>query len=218
MKKNILVIGLGRFGLAVAKSLTQMNNNIFAVDISEEQVEKASAFTKLCAVCDASKMDVLEEIGAKNFQTAIVSVGNLESTFLTIANLSELGIENIIVRLENNEYENICRRLGATDIIIPEVAAARSLAHEVIGDSILDYYEITDEYGIVQIGISSKFESASLIDLDIRNKFDVNIVGIIRDKDFFIPKGIDLIEPNDVVLVVGKASKISKFEKTINSD
>ena len=216
MKKKILVIGLGRFGLSIAKTLSNMNVDILAIDKENEPVEKASEFLQYCEVCDSSKKDVLEEINAASFSTAIVAIGNLEATFLTVAALSELGVKNIYVRAESNDYENILTKLGATNIIIPETAAATSLAHEVVSQSVLDYYEISKDYGVVKVEIPDSFESDTLIKLDIRNRFDVNIVGIIRKEKFFIPKGTDKIEPGDVVLIVGKDDKITKFESDIN--
>jgi trk system potassium uptake protein TrkA len=218
MKKKILVIGLGRFGLATARTLSEMNVDVLAIDIDQDRVEKAAEFLQYCEICDSSKMDVLEEIDAKSFETAIVSVGSLQATFLTVANLSEIGIPKIVVRMETSEYENVIRKLGATDIIIPELSAATSLAHEVVSKNVLDYYELSKDYGVVQVKIGEFFESHTLIDLDLRNRFDVNIVGIIRDKKFFIPKGIDTIEPNDTVLVVGKDDKIARFETEINNE
>lgn len=216
MKKKFLVVGLGRFGLAMAKSLEAMNNEVLAIDITQSRVERASEYIHFCEVCDASKKDFLEEIDASSFETAIVSVGKLEDTFLTVANLNELGVKRIYVRLETDEYINIVKKLGATEVIIPEEAAATSLAHEVSIDNIIDYYEITKEYGIVQVKISTKFVATSLIDLDIRNVFDVNIVGILRNDEFFIPKGTDLIEPSDVILVVGKQEKIVRLQNKLN--
>lgn len=216
MRRKFLVIGLGRFGMQVAKALNEMNSDILAIDIESNRVEKASEFLSYCEICDASKMEVLKELNAQSFDTAIISIGSLEATFLTIANLNELGVERIIVRLETDEYANICKKLGASEIIIPEEAAASSLAHGVMSDNILDYYEINDNYGVVQVRINESFTPKNLIDLDIRNRFDVNIVGIIRGKDFFIPKGVDTINPLDIVLVVGKQNKISKFEREMN--
>ncbi len=218
MKKKFLVIGLGRFGLAVAKALDERGNNVLAIDIDPQRVEKASEFLQYVEICDSSKLDVLEAIDAQSFSTAIVSVGSLQSTFLTVANLSELGIKRVYVRVENEDYNNVLKRLGATDIIIPEESAAISLSHEVVSQNILDYYEINEKYGVVQVLISDNFESKTLIDLDIRNNYDVNIVGIIRKKDFFIPKGVDTINPQDIVLVVGTEQKIEKFEQEINED
>lgn len=216
MKKKILVIGLGRFGLNIVKCLTNMNADLLAIDIDQERVEMASEYTQYCEICDTTKLDVLEEIDASSFETAIVAIGSLQSTFLTVANLSEMDVKRIYVRLESSEYENVIRKLGATDIIIPEISAASSLAHEIVSKNVLDYYEIDKQFGIVQVFIKESFESKTLIDLDLRNKYDINIVGIIRNDKFFIPKGTDTINPKDTILVVGKDSSVMKFESDIN--
>lgn len=212
-KKKVLVIGLGRFGLNIAKSLTDVGTDVLGIDIESSRVEMASEFLPFCEICDTSKLDVLEELNASTYDCAIVSIGNLQSTFLTVANLSELKVERIIVRLESSEYENVLRKLGATDIIIPEISAANSLAHEIISNNILDYYQIDDDYGVVQVFINEHFEAKTLIELDLRNKYDVNIVGILRNKKFFIPKGTDTINPLDTILVVGRDKNIAKLEE-----
>ncbi|MCR5787268.1 MAG: TrkA family potassium uptake protein [Acholeplasmatales bacterium] len=217
MKKKILVIGLGRFGLNVVKSLTNMNADFLAIDIDQERVAMASEFTQYCEICDTTKLDVLEEIDAASFETAIVAIGSLQSTILTVANLSELGVKRIYCRLESSEYENVIRKLGATDIIIPEISAATSLSHEIVSRNVLDYYEIDKQFGIVQVLIKNEFEPKTLIELDLRNKYDVNIVGILRDDKFFIPKGTDTINPSDTILVVGKNAAVMRFESDINS-
>ncbi len=217
MRKKIMIIGLGRFGLACARSLVKQDVDVIAMDIDKERVEMASDFLQYVQICDTTKLDVLEEAGASSFEIAIVSIGSLQATFLTVANLSELGVKRIYVRLESNEYENVIKKLGATDIIIPEISAATSLSHEVASNNVLDYYEIDKNFGIVQISVKESFEPKTLIELDIRNTYGVNIVGIIRENTFFVPKGTDTINPLDVVLVVGKDKNVSKFENNINS-
>lgn len=212
-KKKVLVIGLGRFGLNIAKSLADLGTDVLGVDIESSRVEIASEFLPYCEICDTSRIDVLEEINASSYDCAIVSIGNLQSTFLTVANLSELKIKKIVVRLESNEYENVVKKLGATDIVIPEIACANSLAHEILSNSILDYYQIDEDYGVVQVAIKSHFKPQTLIELDLRNKYDVNIVGILRNKKFFIPKGTDTINPLDTILVVGRDKNIAKLEE-----
>ena len=101
-------------------------------------------------------------------------------------------------------------------VIVPEEDAGIELAKKVVSDSILDYYQVDKEYGVVQISIPNNFKEQSLIELDARNKFDVNIVGVIRNKSFFIPKGQDKVQPNDVIMVVGKSNKIIKFDNYVN--
>ena len=130
--------------------------------------------------------------------------------------VKELGVKKVTVRIDETKYENLLKRVGADAVIVPEEDAGIELAKKVVSDSILDYYQVDKEYGVVQIAIPNNFKEQSLIELDVRNKFDVNIVGVIRSKSFFIPKGQDKVLPNDVIMVVGKSNKIIKFDNYIN--
>ena len=103
-------------------------------------------------------------------------------------------------------------RVGATEIIDSELSAGRRLARKLISDNVLDYYNITDDYGVYEIKVSPTFESTKLIDMDVRNKFDVNLLLIKRGKETFSPKADTVIYPNDVIIIIAKHNKVSKFE------
>lgn len=219
MKKSFLVIGLSRFGLSVVQSLTDLGAEVIAVDINEEAVKKVAEYTEHCFICDGVVIEDLKAIGANNVDHAIVTIGGkLDSTILTYMNLRDLGVKRITVRIDDERYIEILKRLGATEFISPENTAGNTLANQIIGNSVLEYYYIDKKYGISKIQVSSKFKAIQLLDLDSRNKFDVNIVGIIRNNNFFIPKETDSIEPNDIILVIGRNSKMVKFEQKINKE
>ena len=214
MKKTIAVIGLGRFGLSIVKTLSTLNCDVIAVDINVDCVTKAADYIEHCVVCDATKKASLKEIGVANVDHAIVAIGNdLQATILSTINLKELGVNHITVRIDDEEFASLMERLGATDVIIPEEASAAGLANQIMSDSLLDYYNIDQEYGVAQIKIPSDFVETTLIDMDIRNKFDVNIVGIIRNDKFFIPKGTDSVKQDDVLMICGKRNKILKVDR-----
>ena len=107
-------------------------------------------------------------------------------------------------------------RLGADEIIIPEESAGSMFARQIMSDTILDFYSVDKDYAVVQMSVKSSFKEVTLGDLNARNEFDINIVGITRNGKFFLPKGNDKIQPNDVVMVVGKTTKINKFDRRIN--
>lgn len=217
MGKNYMVIGLGRLGTSIVKELSLHTKDIIGVDVDEACVNQVSEYIEQCFVCDSTKKRILEEIGAKNIDHAVVAIGNnLQATILTTINLKELGVKYITVRVDDSEYSNVLERLGADDVLIPEDDAGRQYAKQILSDTMLDYYSIDQEHAIVQIAIPHDFEEHSLLELDYRNKYDINIVGIIRSGKFFLPKGSDTIKPLDAILVVGRNLKITKFDKAIN--
>lgn len=221
MKKSFLVIGLGRFGSNVAKTLVALNCDVLAVDINEEAVQAVSKVVgQHCIVADTSKASVINEIMGKNVvDHAVVGIGNnLQASILTIVNLKNIGVPKITVRADMEAHRELYMMVGATEVVVPEEASAISLANQIQSDSTLDYYNLSKEYAIVKISVGDNFQSKSLIELNIRNAFDVNIVGIIKNNgEFFIPRGTDLITPKDIVVAVGTRQKLKKFDGFLNS-
>ncbi len=217
-KKNFLIIGLGRFGSMVAKTLELLKCDVLAVDNDEDIVSSISNYVSHCVIADSTKLNVLVDLNAASFDHAVVAIGNnLQASILTVLNLKKLGVKNITVRADNEDFKEVFENLGVTEVIIPEEVSAISLANQITSNSILDYYYISDDYGIYKVSVGENFTSKSLIELDVRNTFDVNIVGIIRDDLFYIPKGTDVLNALDVVVVVGKKNKIKKFDSFLNA-
>ncbi len=217
-KKSFMVIGLGRFGLAIVKTLAEMKADILAIDINEDCVAQANEFTDACVIGDATKINVLKQIGISNIDHAVVAIGNnLQATILATINLKELGVKKITVRVDDEQYESVMQRLGATDTIIPEEASAISLANHISSDNVLDYYKVTNDYSLLQIKLKHDM-AKTLIEMDVRNKFEVNVVGVIRGGDFFIPRGNDKLKKDDVMLVIGILKSIVEFDSFVNDN
>ncbi|MFA6661609.1 MAG: TrkA family potassium uptake protein [Bacilli bacterium] len=217
MKKSFIVIGLGRFGLSIVKTLEELKSDVVAIDIDENAVAKAADYTDNCVVCDSTNKAALVELGVSNIDHAVVAIGNnLQATILTVINLSELGVKRISVRIDHEDYKLVMKRIGATDVIIPEEVSAISFANQIVSNCILEYYRIDKNYGIVKIVVGANYKPTKLVDMDTRNAYGVNIIGIIRSDNFIQPTANDTIDASDVLLVFGKTPDISKFEQNIN--
>lgn len=217
MKKSFLIVGLGRLGLSIVEELAKQNVEIMAIDTNEEAVIKASELIDHCLICDATSESALNQLSLDDISHAIVTIGsNIQATILTTILLREKGVKKISVRIDDDYYEKIMYKIGADEVIFPERIAGIRYANSVLSDSITDYFNIADDYGIVQIRINDSFKPQTLIELDSRNKYDVNIISIKRNKKVFIPKGSDTINPKDEILVIGKTQKINKFNSSIN--
>lgn len=218
MKKSFLVIGLGRFGSSVATTLAKSNCDVLAMDISEEAVANVAKNVLHSVIADSTKISVLEKLGAKNVDHAVVAIGNnLEASILTIVNLKTIGVKKITVRADNEKYKEIFMLIGATDVVVPEEDFGEAIGNQIKSDSILDYYLITDNHAMAQINVSRDFEGKNLKELDLRNEFSINIVGIIRDEKFFIPLWSDTLNKGDVVVVAGKDKDINKIDVFLNN-
>ena len=217
MKKTFVVIGLGRFGFNVAKTLAEMNSDVLAIDVNEESVRNISKYVEHCVITDGTKFDALNELGVGQIDHAVVAIGNnLQASVLTVVNLKKLNVRLITVRADDVSQKELFYMLGATEVIIPEEASAISLANQIMSDSILDYYEISKDFVMVKISVGKNFERKTIMEMNIRNVFEVNIVGIIKDRELYIPHGTDVIEPNNIMVVSGNKNNINKFDEFLN--
>lgn len=221
MKKKIfMIIGLGRFGSYVAKTLVSMNAEVLAVDKNMDVVQAMYKEIPNCVGCDTANINALKELDIKSVDHAIVAIGsNLQDSILTITNLKTLGVERITVRADQASYKQIYSLLGATEVIIPEEATAISLANQVTSDTMLDYKELGADYALVNVNVGINIEK-TLMKLDLRNQFGINIVGIQKQgvaENFYIPRGTDKIDKGDVVVCVGKKGDIKKFDDFLNN-
>lgn len=217
MKKTFMIIGLGRFGSCIAKELVQNKCDIIAIDKDEKSVRDISKYVNNCVIADSTSLNVLTDLDASKVDHAVIAIGNnLQASILSIINLKKLGVKKITVRADDLTYKEVFEALGATDVIVPEESSAISLANQIMSDSVLDYYGVSADYAMVKVIVGKQFVPKNLIELNLRALFDVNIVGIIREGKFFIPKGTDTINPDDVVVVVGTGSKINKLDDFFN--
>lgn len=216
-KKSFAIIGLGRFGMEIVKTLTQLKCDLIAIDLDESRVSKASEYVNHCVICDSTKKINLKDLGVGTVDHAVVAIGNnLTATILTTINLKELGVKKVTVRVDEEEYVAVMERIGADDVIFPEEASAISLANQIISNNVLDYYRVNKDFGVVQIKVNENFEEKSLIELRARELFDINIIGITRNKKFFLPKGTDMVKPDDTIMVIGKQENVVNFEQFIS--
>ncbi len=222
MKKNIAVIGLGRFGVNLCESLSKMKVDVIALDVDEKRVRKASQFIKNSFVCDCTSESALKELGLQNVEHAIIAFGQNESdtlvnTIVTTILLNSLGVKEITVRLDDEIYENALRKIGATNIINPMKVASDRVAIKVAATNFVDYFKINDEYNVIELMAPKNMTEISLIDLNAPKKFGANIVLIKRDEQLVTPKASDIIMPNDEIYIFGKeeaAKKLIAYLKT----
>jgi len=218
MKKSFVVLGLGRFGLSLIEELSRHNVDVIGVDTNIENVTKASELIDTVFVCNTTDEAALNELGIRNVDHAFVAYGsNLQATIMTTIILKEMGIKKITVRVDDEYYASVLKKLGADEVITPQKLAGRRLANKAISDNFIDYFEIKSEYGIVEISVANNIEPLNIHALDPRNNYDVNLLLIQRGNRLFSPKGTDDIMPNDHLFIFGLTPKISRFDQIIHS-
>ena len=216
-KKSFAVIGLGQFGISVVEELVGNCADVIAIDTDEEAVKKVSSILPTVAVANATDEESLKELGIKDVDSAIVAFGShIESSILTTVILKELGVKSIIVRVDDAYYLPIMKKLGATEVIMPQKAAGIALANRLGNEDFKDFYKLDDKYSVVSIVINSAYVPQQLKDLGSKDKFGVNIVLINRNGRAFVPGGNDSILPDDTIFVVGGTKEIRVFRESIN--
>ena len=216
-KKSFAVIGLGQFGISVVEELVGNGMDVIAIDSEEEAVKKISNLLPTVAVANATDKESLEELGIKDVDAAIVAFGShIEASIITTVILKELGVKSIIVRVDDTYYQSILKKLGATEVIMPQKAAGIALANRLGNEDFKDFYKLDDRYSVVSIVINTAFVPQQLKDLGSKDKYGVNVVLIKRNGRSFVPGGNDSILPDDTVFVVGGTKEIRNFREAIN--
>lgn len=218
MKKSFAVLGLGRFGLKLVEELSNHNVDIIATDIIEENVVKASEFISNAFVCDSTNEAALKELGVGNVDHAIIAFGsNMQNSILTTIILKEMGVPKITVRVDDEFFVPVMKKLGATDIVSPQKIAGIRLANKIVSDTFVDYFNINSEFSVAEISIEDDIKPLNIQDLNPRNNFEVNLLLIERGNESFSPKGADSVLPKDHIYVFGTTNKIAKFTHFVNS-
>ena len=216
-KKSFAVIGLGQFGISIVEELVDNGMDVIAIDSSEEAVKRISALLPTVAVANATDDEALKELGIKDVDAAIVAFGShIESSVLTTVILKELGVKSIIVRADDPYYVPILKKLGATEVIMPQKAAGIALANRLGNEDFKDFYKLDDKYSVVSIVINSAYVPQQLKDMFSKDKYGVNIVLIMRNGRSFVPGGSDSLLPDDTIFVVGGTKEIRLFREAIN--
>ena len=217
--KQYLVIGLGRFGTSVAKTLYEAEKNVLAIDIDEELVqEKIDAnIIKNAVIGDPSDEKVLKDIGAENFDVAFICIEDIEASVMIALNLKELGIKTIIAKAINKKHGKILIKVGATEIVYPEEHMGKRIAELTIDTDIKERLKFSDNFVLVEVKAPSTFWNNSLINLDVRNKHNINIVGIKKAQEEFIPNPTAniVIEEGDILMIITDKKSVEAFNKLI---
>jgi trk system potassium uptake protein TrkA len=210
-----MVIGLGRFGSQVARELCRLGCQVLAVDMDSDLVSQIANDVTHAAVADGQDKEVLRALGAKEFDCAIVAIGDdLAASVLITMNLQELGVPQIICKAHGETHRRVLEKLGADRVLIPEQEQAARLARSLASHNLLDYIELSEEYGIVEVPAPISWKGKSLKELNVRAKLGVNILAIRRGGKINVSPGADFtFEDQDVVVVLGDSAALKRVQK-----
>lgn len=214
-EKRIRVIGLGRFGGSIVRELIEQGADVMAIDKFSDRVDEFASIATQAIVADTTDESVLKSLGIRNFEHVIVAIGeDIQSSILTTLMLKEIGVNKITVKAQNDYHEKVLRKIGADQVVHPERDMGIRIANHMISNNVLDYLELSDEHSIMEIIANEFLAGSTLIDLDIRANYGINIVAIKRGTEILVsPQATEEILLNDILIVIGADSDIIRFEK-----
>jgi trk system potassium uptake protein TrkA len=215
MKKQVLVVGLGRFGTSLAKTLSMLGCQVMAIDSRQENVEALADNVTQALQMDASDEQAFKQIGAGNFDVAVVATGGDQNASVIVTLMcKEVGIPLVVAKANSELHAKILYKIGADKVVFPERDMGVRVARTLFSQSVLDLIELTDDYSIIEIRAPKSWVGKSLIDLDLRSRFNLNVVAIKTKEDVFtVPGGTDVFQEGDVVVLIGNTRSIERVEK-----
>ncbi len=210
-----VVIGLGNFGNAIATTIANAGGDVIAIDKDPLLVQEISDSVPNAVCADSRDIELLKEAGVQDADVVIVAMGShLESSVITILNLKELGIKNVIAKANNERYKYVMERIGADSVIQPENEMGQRVAISLINPKIIDIYQMTNDYAIMEIKVPELWCNRPLGTLNIREIYGVNIIGFRRENEKNVCTNVTkdtVLEKNDYLVVAADASRISSL-------
>ncbi|MEJ9282408.1 TrkA family potassium uptake protein [Ureibacillus thermosphaericus] len=213
MRKDFVVIGLGRFGGSICRELVRLGADVMAIDSSSDRVEEFSKIATHAVIADSTDEEALKSLGIQNFEHVIVAIGDdIQASILTTLIIKELGVPQVTVKAQNDYHAKVLQKIGADLIVHPERDMGIRIANNIMSSNVLDYLELSDEHSIMEIKSNHRIAGYSIKDLDIRANYGINIIGIKRGEQIIIsPSADEKILLDDILLVIGAVVDINRF-------
>lgn len=210
---SFAVIGLGRYGFSVARTLGNAGVDVLACDRNEDRVEDVSSYVTKAMVCDCTDEDVLKDLGLKNVDVVIIAIGsNIEASIITTLMVKELGAKFIVSKANNKSHAKVLAKIGANRIVFPEKDMGIKTAQSFISPNFMEMINLQDDYSIAEIKVPESWIGKSLVELNLRKKYVLNVIGISVKGD--VSLAIDPEEPlkkDTILFIIGNIDDINKI-------
>lgn len=216
MSKQYAVIGLGRFGTSVARTLFKLGQEVLAIDTDEDRLRYVAEEVTHTLLADTTDASVLKSIGITNFDVVIVAIGeNVQANIMTTLLLKELGVPYVVAKALNKMQGRVLEKVGADRVVYPERDMGKRVAHNLVAPNLVDYIELSAGFRICEIIAQKDMDGRSLKDLNIRAKFNVNVILIKRvsGEVLFSPGPDDVIRMGDVLVLAGEKEALNRLEQ-----
>ncbi|EST55229.1 potassium transporter Trk [Brevibacillus panacihumi W25] len=213
--KQFAIIGMGRFGSSVARTLYELDFEVMGIDENEERINENIQYVTHAVVADTTDERALKELGIRNFDVVVVAIGvDIQASILTVLTLKELGVKKIVAKAQNERHGQVLYKVGADRVVFPERDMGVRVAHNLISANVLDFIELAEDYSVAEVMVSPRMVGKSLRQLNLRALYEVNVIAIKSGDKFNItPNPDDLIQVGDVLVVIGNNKDLQTFEE-----
>jgi trk system potassium uptake protein TrkA len=216
-KKQIAVLGLGRFGSSVARTLQALGHEVLGVDADPDLVEMLSHELTHTTVCDCTDEDALRALGLRNFDCAVVAIGHdVQASILATVLVKEIGVPLVVAKAANDLHGRTLAKVGADKVVYPERDMGARVAHSLLTGSVTDFIELSPEYTIVEMAAPPKMVGKTLRELNLRARFGINVMAIKSGEQInAAPLATDVINAGDVLVLLGSNDCVRRLERML---
>lgn len=213
-KKTYAVLGLGRYGTAVAKELVKNGADVIAVDKNEQIVQDSSVYLPICKCADITDPEVISELGISNADVVIVAMASsLEGSILAITLCKEAGVKTVIAKCANETHRKILKRVGADTVVFPENESGTRLAKNLLTSGFTDILTLSDDLSLVELAARDEWVGKSLKELNLRKKYTVNVVAFRKNGKITAPVNPEeLLDKDTEIIAIVNPAKLSKLK------
>ena len=215
INKSYAVFGLGRYGKAVAEELVKNGAEVLAVDTDQEIINDAYMDLPFCKCADITEPEGIKQLGISNMDVVIIAMANnLEASVMATMLCKEAGVETVIAKCKDEMHQKILMRVGADRVVFPEYESGTRLAKNLMSSGFVDIIELSKDVSMIELSIRPEWIGKSLLQLDLRKKYSINVVAIKQNEDVWIDINPDkVLEENMTLIVVANTEKLNKFKK-----
>jgi trk system potassium uptake protein TrkA len=215
MKKQFLIIGLGRFGASIARTLSKSGHDVIGIDSKEDRIQRVASEINDAIKCDATDAEILESLGISDFDATIVAIGEnyIQNSILVTLILKEKGAKKIIAKAGTQTQGRVLSKVGADIIVYPEKDMGERVAKNLISANVLDYLEVAPNISIIEIMVPKMMIGHNLVDLNLRHKYGITIISVRNNlNELKTPPDINYVfQPDDVVTLIGENKILKKL-------
>ncbi len=210
--KTFAVLGLGRFGSSLARTLYEMGYEVLGVDRDEESVQNMADYLTQVVQANATDENAMRSLGIRNVDVCVVSIGELQTSVLATMLVKELGVPQVVCKAISDVHGKVLTKLGADRVVYPERDMGHRMAHNLTSGNIIDYIELAPGYSIIEATVTSDYVGQTLRQVDLRAKYGINIIAVRRGEKVEVVPGAGFVfEEGDILVAMGKDEKLERL-------